>query len=1043
MKIIQSVLLLALTGLSALIPQLSAAPVGTAFTYQGRLDDGADPAQGTYDLRFTIYDAASGGGVVGGPLTNAVTGVTNGLFTVALDFGAGAFAGDARWLEVAVQTNGSGAFTTLSPRQPLAPSPYALYAPSAGVAGTATSVSGSVAASQLTGTISSNQIAPASITATMLAAGSVTAAQLAIGAVTTSALQDGAVTAAKMAVTTTVTLLTTIANPTPATNDYFGSPMAAVGNDRVLIGTPSDDTGASDSGAAYLFSTSGTLLQTFTNPTPASYDNFGSSVAAVGNDRVLIGTPSDDTGASDSGAAYLFSTNGTILTTFTNPAPSDVGRFGVSVAALGSDRVLIGAYDDASGLDAGAVYLFSINGTLLRAFANPTPAVNDWFGSSMAAVGSDRVLIAAPYDDTGATDTGAAYLFSTNGTLLRTFANPTPAANDWFGSSVAAVGNDCVLIGAPGDDTGAPNAGVAYLFSTNGTLLRTFTNPTPAANDYFGSVAAVGGDRVLIGARGDDTAATNAGAVYIFSTNGTLLATITVPNPAAEDWAGGLVTAVGNNLVLISQEQNDTGAPNAGAACLFALGKSVPGLFADGVRPAAITTVSLEDSAVTAAKIGAGAVGSSQLASNAVTTANLAAGAVTSVAIADGSINAADINAGSFSNVFWKVDGNSGTTAGTHFLGTTDNQPLELKVNNWRGLRLEPTANTDTVNVIAGSARNFVGAGVVGATIGGGGSGNYGGSASTNRVEADFGTVSGGNRNTIGANSFSATIAGGRLNDIGTDSRDSAIGGGYDNNIAANSAYATVAGGYLNEIGMISSNSVIGGGNGNIIAASSANATIAGGSRNEIGTNSFYSAIGGGDDNNIAANSWYATIMGGEYNNVGTNSGSSAIGGGIYNNIAANAPYATIPGGQNAKASGYGQMAYASGMFVSAGDAQSSLFVARGTTSGLVTGELFLDGSSRRMIVPGNTAWTFEILVAARSSAGEVAAYIINGMISRAGATTYPPVYTLTTLYESDSAWGVSVSADDTNDALVISATGNTGDTIRWVASVRTAEVTY
>ena len=103
--------------------------------------------------------------------------------------------------------------------------------------------------------------------------------------------------------------------------------------------------------------------------------------------------------------------------------------------------------------------------------------------TSVAAVGTDRVLIGAPDDDTGATDAGAAYLFSTNGALLTTFTNPTPAADDYFGYSVAAVGTDRVLIGAYSDDTGATDAGAAYLFSTNGTLLTTFTNPTPAADD--------------------------------------------------------------------------------------------------------------------------------------------------------------------------------------------------------------------------------------------------------------------------------------------------------------------------------------------------------------------------------------------------------------------------------------------------------------------------------------------------------------------------------------------------------------------------------
>ena len=110
--------------------QLLAAPLGTSFTYQGRLTDGDNPANGIYDLRFAIYDSTNNpGAVIAGPLTNAATAVNNGLFTITLDFGPNAFDGTAHWLEIAVRPGGStGTFTPLNPRQPLTPAPYALYA---------------------------------------------------------------------------------------------------------------------------------------------------------------------------------------------------------------------------------------------------------------------------------------------------------------------------------------------------------------------------------------------------------------------------------------------------------------------------------------------------------------------------------------------------------------------------------------------------------------------------------------------------------------------------------------------------------------------------------------------------------------------------------------------------------------------------------------------------------------------------------------------------------------------------------------------------
>ena len=121
---------------------------GTAFTYQGRLNDGASPASGIYDLRFTIYDASGGAGVIAGPLTNSATPVSNGLFTVALDFGMGVFTGAERWLEIGVRSNGIASFTALTSRQQITATPYAIHAANVDASG----LSGTIPSSGLSGT---------------------------------------------------------------------------------------------------------------------------------------------------------------------------------------------------------------------------------------------------------------------------------------------------------------------------------------------------------------------------------------------------------------------------------------------------------------------------------------------------------------------------------------------------------------------------------------------------------------------------------------------------------------------------------------------------------------------------------------------------------------------------------------------------------------------------------------------------------------------------------------------------------------------------
>jgi len=112
---------------------------GTAFSYQGHLMNNGLPANGNYDLMFTLFPYSEYGFPAGPVLTNLDTPVTGGLFYTTLDFGS-VFSGSNYWLEIGVRTNGNGNFTTLEPRQFITPVPYAIYAANASNAVTASSV---------------------------------------------------------------------------------------------------------------------------------------------------------------------------------------------------------------------------------------------------------------------------------------------------------------------------------------------------------------------------------------------------------------------------------------------------------------------------------------------------------------------------------------------------------------------------------------------------------------------------------------------------------------------------------------------------------------------------------------------------------------------------------------------------------------------------------------------------------------------------------------------------------------------------------------
>jgi hypothetical protein len=97
----------------------------TEFTYQGKLTDSGTP-QSTYQMQFKLFDALSGGSQVGFALTKPSVAVSSGVFTVSLDFGAAAFDGTDRFLEIAVKKNAGDPFTVLTPRQKLTSAPYSI-----------------------------------------------------------------------------------------------------------------------------------------------------------------------------------------------------------------------------------------------------------------------------------------------------------------------------------------------------------------------------------------------------------------------------------------------------------------------------------------------------------------------------------------------------------------------------------------------------------------------------------------------------------------------------------------------------------------------------------------------------------------------------------------------------------------------------------------------------------------------------------------------------------------------------------------------------
>ena len=204
------------------------------------------------------------------------------------------------------------------------------------------------------------------------------------------------------------------------------------------------------------------------------------------------------------------------------------------------------------------------------------------------------------------------------------------------------------------------------------------------------------------------------------------------------------------------------------------------------------------------------ALNASQLASGTVSDARLSpnvsllGASIESAEITDGTITPGDLNLTAFNPTFWRTLGNAGTTPGTHFLGTTDNQPLEFKVNNQRGLRLEPTANdanhSNIVNIVGGSPVNTIAAGVYGSVIVGGGAANMAGDVLINSVSAHMAFLGGGEQNTIQPDASSSFLGGGGFNSIQPWAQYSFLGGGQANSIQPYAFFSFLGGGFNNII---------------------------------------------------------------------------------------------------------------------------------------------------------------------------------------------------------------------------------------------------
>ncbi|MEQ9552778.1 MAG: CHAT domain-containing protein [Coleofasciculus sp. G3-WIS-01] len=312
-------------------------------------------------------------------------------------------------------------------------------------------------------------------------------------------------------------------SPNSTADGRFGFAVAGMDSNKVIVGAPGEND---KEGRAYLFGDG--LIQSYTNPHSSTSDGdtqlgFGYSVAAVGS-NVLVGSPGYDHNEInatiiDAGAAYLFDgSSNSPLTEFFSSNPVSDGQFGYSVAGMESD-VLVGAPGEMVGIrTAGSAYLFSNSDpNQEQRLISPNPTDSGRFGHSVAAMGT-QILVGASSDNLGQGVQGAAYWFNENGELQNTFSSPN-SNNGRFGASVAAVESVesalgfNVVVSAPGENA-------SYLYeplpdSDTGRLWQTFPKPPDSPSNFGNTVTGVGRN-VVVGAPGGMN---DEGNIYLFASS--------------------------------------------------------------------------------------------------------------------------------------------------------------------------------------------------------------------------------------------------------------------------------------------------------------------------------------------------------------------------------------------------------------------------------------------------------------------------------------------------------------------------------------------
>ena len=357
-----------------------------------------------------------------------------------------------------------------------------------------------------------------------------------------------------------------------AAGHAFGYAVSVSGNTAV-VGAPNEDSVANGGGAVYVFvygSGTWTEQQRLVPADVQTEDNFGAAVSVDG-DTLVVGSPRNDGGIYDSGAAYVFARSGGVWfeqqkLLATSYAPDDA--FGDSVDVSG-DTVVVGAtYGDVGNYDTGSATVYTRTAgvwTAQQVLAPATPAMFDNCGRAVSVDG-DTAMVGCP----GIGNEGATFVYLRSaGTWAQQqqLVASDATTNAGFGMGLDLAGDEAAI--------GSPGSSAVYLFSRSGATWTEddqLLQLDAGGNDFFGFSVDLALDTLAVGAPWKDGNGSQSGAVYLFERSAGVWAA--VPTLLALDGAAGdllgRAVALSPEGVLAGSPYHDELAPGAGSAYRFA-----------------------------------------------------------------------------------------------------------------------------------------------------------------------------------------------------------------------------------------------------------------------------------------------------------------------------------------------------------------------------------------------------------------------------------------------------------------------------------------